>query len=162
MRILRKCNEYYPWEEVAGHISYYIKRLQFSGYDQTFRYEVAKIALKKQQKSAGENLRNQSQTDNNKNKWFQRNGEKDAVMFVQATENEQLKKEIQQAADRNKISLKIIEKVDNNIRKEIQRSDPFKSESCGRKDCTICELESGVNCRARGCIYEMWCKECQR
>ena len=59
-------------------------------------------------------------------------------MFVQATENEQLKKEIQQAADRNKISLKIIEKVDNNIRKEIQRSDPFKSESCGRKDCTIC------------------------
>ena len=83
-------------------------------------------------------------------------------MFVQATENEQIKTEIQQAADWNKISPKTIEKVDNNIRKEIQRSDPFKSESCGRKDCTICELESGVNCRARGCIYEMWCKECQR
>ena len=93
MRILRNCNEYCPWEEVAGHISYFMKRLQFSGYDQTFRYEVAKIALKKQQKSAGENLPNQSQTDNNKNKWFQRNGEKDAVMFVQATENEQIKKE---------------------------------------------------------------------
>ena len=162
MRILRNCNEYCPWEVAASHISYFMKRLQFSGYDQAFRYEVVKIALKKHHKNTGGELPNQSQANNKKRKWFQKNGEKDAVMFVQATKDEQLKKEIQQAADRNKVSLKVIEKVDKSIRKEIQRSDPFKSESCGRTDCTICELETGVNCRARGCIYEMWCKECQR
>ena len=33
---------------------------------------------------------------------------------------------------------------------------------CGRAKCKICETTSGVNCRARGCIYEMICKECER
>ena len=44
MRILRNCNEYCPWDEVAHHISYFMKRLQFSGYDQVFRYETVRIA----------------------------------------------------------------------------------------------------------------------
>ena len=39
MRILRNCNRFCPWEETANHISYFMKRLQFSGYDQDFRYE---------------------------------------------------------------------------------------------------------------------------
>ena len=60
------------------------------------------------------------------------------------------------------MKLKVIEKVDNNLRKELQRSNPFKEETCGRATCKICELEPGVNCRARGCIYEMQCKECER
>ena len=65
-------------------------------------------------------------------------------MFVQATKNEKLKNEIQRCADRNKMNLKVIEKVDNNMRKELQRSNPFKSEKCGRTTCKIyiCELES--------------------
>ena len=25
-----------------------------------------------------------------------------------------------------------------------------------------CQIESGVNCRTRGCVYEMQCKECNR
>ena len=83
-------------------------------------------------------------------------------MFVQATENEEMKKEIQQCAERNKMKLKIIEIVESNIRKELQRSNPFKSKTCGNVKCKICELETGVNCRARGCIYEMHCKLCDR
>jgi uncharacterized protein YktA (UPF0223 family) len=160
LRILRNCNEHCPWEEVTKHISYFMKRLQFSGYDQSFRYDVMKTALKRQ-KTIMESKSDEPQ-QKNKNKWFQKKSNADAVMFVQSTKNEQLKNEIQRCADRNKINLKVIEKVDNNMRKELQRSNPFKSERCGRPTCKICELESGVDCRARGCIYEMQCEECSR
>ena len=83
-------------------------------------------------------------------------------MFVQATPDGGLKKEIQRSADNNKVSFKIIEKVENSVRKELQRSNPFKDQKCGREKCIICKLESGVNCRARGCIYELICAECER
>ena len=66
-----------------------------------------------------------------KRKWFQKNGNADAVMFVPATEDEQLKKEVQRCADRNKMKIKVIEKVENSITKELQKSNPFKDEVCG-------------------------------
>ena len=161
MRILRNCNEYCPWDEVAHHISYFMKRLQFSGYDQVFRYETVRIAMKKHGARKEDNTTpNKNKKD--KNKWFRKDDEVEAVMFVQATKDESLKKEVQQCADKNKLKLKVIEKVDNNLRKELQRSNPFKGETCGRATCKICELETGVNCRTRGCIYELRCKECER
>ena len=83
-------------------------------------------------------------------------------MFVQATKDEELRKDIQRCAEKNKIKLKVVEKVENNVRKELQRSNPFKEEKCGKDKCMICKLESGVNCRARGCVYEMLCSECER
>ena len=163
MRILRNCNEFCPWEEVAQHISYFMKRLQFSGYDQDFRYEVTRRGLRKhklKQQEGTTNIDQQHQTSQ-KRKWFQKNGNADAVMFV-PTEDEQLKKEVQRCADRNKMKIKVIEKVENNITKELQKSNPFKDEVCGNEKCKICESNSGVNCRARGCVYEMICKECER
>ena len=83
-------------------------------------------------------------------------------MFVQATEDGQLKKELQRCADRNQMKIKMIEKVENSLRKELQRSNPFKEETCGNTRCQICQGQTGVNCRARGCIYEMICLECER
>ena len=165
MRILRNCNEFCPWEEVAQHISYFMKRLQFSGYDQEFRHIVVAKAIRKH-KLKTENIEKgedqQQPKMSRKLRWFQKGNGADAVMFVQATEDEQLKKEIQRCAERNKLKLKVIEKVENSVSKELQRSNPFKDDVCGRAKCKICETTSGVNCRARGCIYEMICKECER
>ena len=143
------------------HTSSHMKRLQFSGYDQQLRYEVVRVALKRH-RAKSEESNNQVRETKDKKKWFKKNTDADAIMFVQATEDELLKKEVQRAADRNKMRLKVTEKVDNTVRKELQRSNPFKGETCGREKCKICQLESGVNCRARGCIYEMQCKECER
>ena len=161
LRILRNCNEYCPWEEVSQHISYFMMRLQFSGYDQQFRYEITKMALKKHKRARPDNVE-QKNTTTNKKKWFQKKKEVDAVMFVQATEDGQLKKELQRCADRNQMKIKMIEKVENSLRKELQRSNPFKEETCGNTRCQICQGQTGVNCRARGCIYEMICLECER
>ena len=160
LRILRNCNQFCPWEEVVKHISYFTKRLQFSGYDQEFRFEVVRKALKKyEQKTSATDICNPA---NRKKTWYRKDNDTDAVMFVQATKDEALKKEIQRCAEKNKLNLKVIEKVDNNIRKELQKSNPFKQETCGREKCMICRLETGVNCRARGCVYEMLCGECER
>ena len=163
LRILRNCNEFCSEEEVASHVSYFMKRLQFSGYEHQFRYEVVKRALAKhEEKTARNDEEQETQQKKKKNNWFKKKEDVDAVMFVQATDNEEMKKEIQKCAERNKMKLKIIEKVESNIRKELQRSNPFKSETCGNTKCKICELETGVNCKARGCIYEMHCKLCDR
>ena len=98
-----------------------------------------------------------------KDTWFKRkNEEVDAVMFVQATKDEALKKEVQRCADKYNLKLKVIEKVENNLRKELQRSNPFKRDKCEREKCMVCKLETGVNCRARGCVYEILCTECER
>ena len=104
----------------------------------------------------------QRNTTTNKNRWFQKKNDVDAVMFVEATEDGHLKKGLQRCADRNRIKIKMVEKVDNSLRKELQRSNPFKAETCGNIKCQICQGQTGVNCRARGCIYEMVCQECER
>ena len=46
MRILKNCSEYLKWQEIASHITYFVRRLQFSGYSQEFRYNVVSKALK--------------------------------------------------------------------------------------------------------------------
>ena len=58
--------------------------------------------------------------------------------------------------------LKVVETIENSIRKELQRSNPFKENKCKREDCKICQIETGVNCRTRGCVYEIQCEECKR
>ena len=114
IRILRNCNSFLKWEETADHISYFMKRLQFSGYDQTFRYEVVKKALKKQEEEHTENQSDENTTTRErKKKWYD---EANKVMFLQARWTTE-EREIERCAKKNKVKLKIVEKVTHNIRK---------------------------------------------
>ncbi len=137
MRILRNCNSFLEWEETARHISYFMKRLQFSGYDKKFKYEVVKKALKRHEDKC-----TVKQGDNNegkrvkKKRWHEETG---TVMFVQTTKDGELKKEIERCAEKNKVKLKVVEKVTHNIRRELQRSNPFKKENCGKESCMVCK-----------------------
>ena len=158
LRILRNCSEFLEWEETAGHLSYFMKRLQFSGYDQDFRHQVMKTALKRYQDNKGR-CNNNAEEVKRKKRW-QRGSE--ATMFVQATPNEELKEEIQQCAKKNKIHIRVREKVDCNVRRELQRSNPFREKTCGKESCIVCQQENGVDCKTRGCVYEMECKDCGR
>ena len=45
IRVLRNCSRNLPWKEVCGHVEEYSKRMQFSGYQESFREEVVKSAL---------------------------------------------------------------------------------------------------------------------
>ena len=46
-RILRNCSPDIDWQVVAKHVTYFVKRMQFSGYDKKFRYRVVKKPLQK-------------------------------------------------------------------------------------------------------------------
>ena len=156
MKILRNCNSFLEWEENARHISYFMKRLQFSDYDKKFKYEVVK---------RHEDKCTVKQCDNNegkrvkKKRWHE---ETATVMFVQTTKDGELKKEIERCAEKNKVKLKVVEKVTRNIRRELQRSNPFKEDNCGKESCMVCKNSVGVDCRTRGCVYELICEECLR
>ena len=176
MRILKNCSQYLEWDEVASHLTYFVRRLQFSGYSQKFRYDVISKAFKKyddleRRKSlARENTdpneettteRNKIKT-NKKKRWYAKDNKYESVMFVQSTKGSVMKNEIQKCADRNKVKIKVVEKVECSVRNELQRSDPFKKKDCGRTDCIMCKLASGYDCRTRGCVYQLECIECQR
>ena len=47
------------------------------------------------------------------------------------------------------------------MKRILQRSDPFSEKGCSRTDCTICTKGLGIDCRARGCVYEIACEECK-
>ncbi len=133
-----------------------MKRLQFSGYDQGCRYEVVKKALRKKEESLNNN---DIPRKTKSKKW---NEEAHKVMFVQATKDGELKREIERCAKKNGLEMKVVEKVGHTIRTELQKSNPFKEDGCGRDNCMVCRNSLGVDCRIRGCVYELLCETCQR
>ena len=73
-----------------------------------------------------------------------------------------MRNEIERCADRNNVRIKVVEKVDSSIRRELQRSDPFRRTKCEGLDCVMCKLDSRFDCRTRGCVYQSECVECGR
>ena len=41
------------------------------------------------------------------------------------------------------------------MKQMLQKSDPFPLTGCGRRMCVMCENGMGVDCRTRGCVYEI-------
>ena len=96
----------------------------------------------------------------NRRTWY--NEEKyDGVMFVDTTENGELKKRVETACRKNRLKIKVVEKISSTVKKELQRSNPFGQKHCQRNDCVTCELELPINCRKRGQVYEMYCEDCK-
>ena len=99
--------------------------------------------------------------DEKKATWYNR--EKfEGVMFVDVTENSVMFKEMKKACKRNKLKIKGVEKIDSTVKRELQRSYPFKVRKCGPENCVICKQGVKINCRIRGCVYEIKCEECER
>ena len=143
LRVLRNCNEYLKWEEVAEYLSYFMKRLQFSGYDQRFRHEVMKIAFRRYDESKHKSI-NTSQHNiqkRKKKKWHQ---DTDTMMFVQATKDGELMKEVQKCADKNKVKLKVMERIDKSKRQNLQWSNPFQRGKYGKDWCLLCQKETNI------------------
>ena len=173
-RILRNCSKEMEWTDVVPHLNYFVKRMQFSGYPQDIRHTVIKRAIDKydntmqgregnrrfvpSMETRRERIRNKAVKRRN---WEKKEGKYEAVMFVEATKNSELKNRIRIAAKRNKVKIKIQERSGTKIKGLLQRSDPFSEKTCKRPTCIICTNEMGINCRTRGCVYQMMCKDCE-
>ena len=99
--------------------------------------------------------------DTKKTNWYDKQ-RYDGVLFVDVTENSELKREVQRACKRNKMKVKVVEKMRGTVKEELQRSNPFKNRTCGRNNCVLCRLGIDIDCRTRGCVYQIKCKECSR
>ena len=78
------------------------------------------------------------------------------------SKDSQLKNKIEIAAKRNKMNIMIQERPGQKLQRILQRSDPFSEKRCKRTDCMICVNDLGIDCRARGCVYQITCEECER
>ena len=160
IRILRNCSEHLPDEVKTSHLQYLVNRMQFSGYPQSYRHEVIARAFKKYNENNHRQERREPRRGRDRKTWY--NTEKyDGVMFVDTTENGELKKKVEAACRRNKLRIKVVEKINGTVKKELQRSNPFGQKHCKRNDCVTCGLELPINCRKRGQVYEMYCEDCK-
>ena len=171
-RILGNCSEDLPWDEAVKHVSYFSKRMQFSGYPEEFRRDVVSEAVRRYDRKM--ERKNQISTTNlipkqqrqkvdcEKHQWYARNGEFKSVMFVEATPGSELKKKVENVIRRVKMKIKVVERVGATIKGLLQRSNPFGMTDCKRQKCMICCQGCGSDCRTRGCVYEYKCEDCSR
>ena len=172
--ILKNCSKDLPWERKCHHINDMVKRLQFSGYDKKFRYEVVNSALnayrimeendhnrtKPMYRTKEEILkeRNETRTQKKEN-WFKKGGYQ-SVIFVQATKDSKLKKDYEKAIQQSKFKIKVIEQTGKPLIRMLQMSDPFRKENCGRQDCHICQSGGKGRCYVQDVTYKIECLGC--
>ena len=167
LRILRNCSRYTVWkEEAARHLTYFMRRMQYSGFSETTRFQVLSAALRKYDEKvrSGEviNQRREPEGATAKMEWYKQGGKYDSVMFVEATPQSQLRKEVEKVLRKYKVKVKVVERVGTTVKRLLQKSNPFTPKDCGRDSCLICAEGCKVDCRMRGVVYELWCKECLR
>ena len=60
------------------------------------------------------------------------------------------------------MSIKVVERAGATLKSILQRSNPFGVGDCNRGNCLLCAQGEGGDCRTRGCVYEIKCKDCGR
>ena len=157
------------------HINEYLKRLQFSGYNKEFRYDIYNSAKKAHQKmieDAANGIRpvhrprnwkreeRKQEKENKRRSWFKAGGA-ESVLFVPCTPNEELKKEYEKEIKKSGFGIKVIEKSGTKIRDILHKKDPFKKGQCEREDCFVCQSDGKgkQNCNKGNITYKISCKE---
>ena len=118
-RVLVNCSRMLPWERVVENINEMVLKMQYSGYSKKFRYEVADAALKAYRE------RKKADQEGEKCSWYKRGGN-EAVIFIPATPNSQLKKKYQKEIKQQGFKIKVVEKAGIAIKRLLQKCDPFK------------------------------------
>ena len=92
-------------------------------------------------------------------RWY---GDSDAVIFVQSTPGEILKKGIEGVMKGNNMNVKVVEKGGRTFKSILQRSAVQKKMRCEDPDCPVCLTEECGNCCRESIGYEIWCRECEK
>ena len=144
-------------------------RMQYFGYDMTLRYENLKSAynaydtIKDKEINEGvpmyrnkEYRRNERRKEKvTKMKNCYKKGKYKTVMFIPATPNSILRKEVQSYIDRSGIKIKVAERAGTKVVRLLQKNDPFKPRECVNDNCMICKTCKSGNCRSLGVINEI-------
>ena len=168
VRVMRNCSIHLDWNnEAAKHLSYYMRRLQWSGFSKEERYNLLVKALgkydarKERFMETGTMYEQTGDVETQKRSadWYKYNGKYESVLFVEATPRSELKKSVQRLVKKHKLKILVVERAGSTTKSVLQKSDPFEHLSCGRDDCVPCKNGSVGDCRNRGTVYELYCKE---
>lgn len=173
LRVILNCSPYLKRGIVENHLTYFMLRMQCSGYDRPLRYEVLKSACnafdKIKEKGVNEGVpiyrskryrrsQRRKEKDLKKKDWYKKDGN-EAVMFIPSTPNSELRKEMQTYIDSSDSKIKVIERSGTKMIRLLQKNDPFNDTECRKDDCFVCTTSKSGNCRTSGVIYKIECKE---
>ena len=171
LRILLNCSKTLPWEEKAHHLEEYVARLQYSGYDQKFRYEIinsAVMAYHKIQANDSSGIRpmyrprewkwkeREMEKRDKRLMWFRKGGFQ-SVLFIPATPGSELMKRFRDEINKSRFKVRLIELSGRSVKSMLQRSNPFEKNTCAREGCAVCSTGGRGPCHRMGITYEIRC-----
>ena len=171
IRIMKNCSRDLPWAKVCQHLNEMMKRLQFSGYDKKFRYEVITSAMKAYQimkekdrtgerplyrKKSWRRSERRKEKSNRKRNWFRKGGY-ESVIFVPCTPEAELMKKLRENIGKTNMKIKVIESSGTKLKDILRTSDPRKEKKCHRVDCPVCNTEGKGDCKALDVNYKVAC-----
>ena len=179
LTIMNNCSPRLDEATPKKHINEYLKRLQFSGYNKEFRYDIYNSAKKAHQKmveDAAKEIRpihrpktwkrdERKQEKKKKKRTWYKTGGAESVLFVPCTPNEELKKKYEKEIKKSGFEIKVIEKSGTKIKDILHKKDPFKKEQCGRDDCFVCTSDGRGKqiCNKGNINYRISCvEECKK
>ena len=124
LRILLHCSKHLEWETVSEHVNKFLKKMQYSGYTQPFRFNVVKSALDamkiiKDKEALGIRPVNrpkewkwkerQEEKQRKKRTWYKKDGF-DSVLFIPSTPGGKLKSIYQREIFKSRIRIKVVQK----------------------------------------------------
>ena len=172
LRILLHCSRLLPWETVCGHLNKFALKMQYSGYSQAIRYDVTKSAFHAYQTmmeneengirpiNRPKNWRRKERMEDKERKkkdWY-RQGGFDSVLFIPTTPAGKLKHMYEEEIRKSGIRIKVVERTGRTLKSQLQTSNPYKPDECGRRDCFICTTTGKGNCEAERVTYKIECE----
>ena len=93
-------------------------------------------------------------------RWY---GNYKSVLFVQATPDSLLKREIESVMEKSKMSVRVVEKSGRTVRSVLQRSSLEEGGGCDKEDeCPVCLSGGRGPCDREYVCYRITCVECER
>ena len=152
LRVLLNCSPQLTKQRVSEHLTYFSKRMQASGYNKRFRYEVIKSAVNaydniKELENQGrrpmcresgyERARRRREKERMKEGWFKKNNY-EAVLFVPSTPGSQLASQYRQTVSKHKVRIRVVERAGKKMKNILQRNDPLSDKACKDNTCFLC------------------------
>ena len=176
LQIMRNCCPQLDEDQRNRHINEYMMRMQFSGYDKEFRFDVYNSANKAHQieiqkdESGEKPLHRPKEWERSRQKkekiekrktWYKNNGN-ESVIFIPYTPGGKLKKAYEEEIRKSKLKMKIVEQKGTKVKDILHKKNPFKQERCNREECFICTTNGKGNCAKENATYQISCaEECQ-
>ena len=146
LRVLLNCSPLLPWANVVEKVEEMVLRMQYSGYNKKFRYEVVDSAVnayraRQEAERKGERPvyrlkgwrkdEREAEKSRKREDWYKKGGD-EAVTFVPATPGSQLQKKYQREIKDQGFKIKVVEKTGTTLKEVLQKSDPSKQKRCKR------------------------------